>query len=98
MVGQSHVNPFENVRPNALTYRYPVSNVFDCHVFLTTLVEQLNAKEVIAVKVPGQVRYAVASHEYSRSSPEFFEGMKLYLKHYYSIDLLSATDFADQPD
>jgi hypothetical protein len=69
-----------------------------CNEFLATLVEQLNAKDVIAVKVPGQARYAVASHEYSRTSPEFFEGLQLYLKHYYAIDLLSATDFADKPD
>jgi hypothetical protein len=58
----------------------PIRNVFDCPEFLTTLFEQLNAKEVIAVKVPGQARYSVASHEY------------------YSIDLLSTTDFADKPE
>lgn len=69
-----------------------------CQEFLTKLIEELNAKDSIAVKVPGQARYAVASQEYSRSSPEFLDGLRLYLKHYYSIELLSAMDFADQPD
>ncbi len=69
-----------------------------CLEFLTNVIDQLNAKEVISVKVPGEMKYAVASQEFERTSPEFLDGLQTYLRHYYSIDLRASTDFSDKPD
>ncbi len=68
-----------------------------CEEFLRNLVEQLNAKAAVFVKVPGKQRYQVSSIQFERSAPNFFEGLQKYLKHYYSIEMRSSTDFANNP-
>jgi hypothetical protein len=65
--------------------------------FLTGLVESLNAKDAITVKTPGGRRYALGSKAYERSAPDFLEGLREYVRHYYSIELRSNRDLAAKP-
>ncbi len=69
-----------------------------CEEFLQQFVDSLNDQVNIQVKMPGKARYAVSSKTYERDAPDFLEGMKQYVKHYYSIELRSNEDFADSDE
>ena len=68
-----------------------------CGEFFQQFIDSLNAKASIQVKIPSETRYSVSTRTYERDSPDFVEGMKQYVKHYYSIELRSQDDF-DQSD
>jgi hypothetical protein len=66
--------------------------------FLTGLADSLNEKDSVSVKVGGAERYALEMETYARGDANFLDGVKGYLKHFYSIELRSKDDLAARPD
>lgn len=69
-----------------------------CEEFLSDVVDSINQKDVLSVKVPGKKKYAVSTRYYSRDGDDFLDGLKTYLNHYYSLELRSSQDLVDHPD
>jgi hypothetical protein len=62
--------------------------------FLAKVATDLNEREVVTLKVPGQERYALESVEVERTAADYPAAARAYLRRFYALELNAAAELA----
>lgn len=58
-----------------------------CLQFVNELLAEIDERDGVVVKVPGEGRTALVARRYSRADPDFLEGLERWLSARYGVEL-----------
>ncbi len=66
--------------------------------YLEDFIATMNAKDPLNVKVGGGQKFTLGAETYQRTDPNFFKGLREYVKYYYCMELASDEDQQLNPE
>ena len=64
--------------------------------YLNDIADDLNARDEITQKVPGELRNALEARYVPRDAPDFLDVLKEYVSKYYGLELRSSADMQEE--
>ncbi|MCB9765086.1 MAG: hypothetical protein H6739_35255 [Alphaproteobacteria bacterium] len=64
--------------------------------YLNDIADDLNARDEITEKVPGELRNALEARYVPRDAPDFLDVLKEYVSKYYGLELRSSADMQEE--